>query len=145
VVQEGLGARRLSCFASVLLLVSCGSRSVARPTIAPAAATPTVATQIQRAQSVGPGYLRFCPLQDGRASATFNIDVPGGAQADGWCQTTAARGPHLDVISFETHWDAVQVIGKSGTEILQYGVSRSCATRSQTCVRLVGDTGSPPP
>jgi hypothetical protein len=133
----------LLMFAGVL--AGCASMSAPEPTPTPAIATPVVQEQVVRAIQSGPGFLNYCPTVPGRAPARYDVDLPGTSRASGWCQTEVKRGPQFDIVTFHAHWNATDQIGKQGTLMLRYQVTRPSVTVPTPVALLTGQSGQLPP
>lgn len=110
-----------------------------------ALSTPTLAQQVERARKAGPGFLDYCPTHTGVNPARFQLDVPGGAVAPGWCATFAVRRARQDFVTFGAHWNGQQAIHRSGTWHITYALSRAVTLTSTPTPRLIAQGGKTPP
>jgi hypothetical protein len=108
-------------------------------------AQPAVAQQVRRAQQQGPGWLDYCPLHQGTAPAQYEVDVPGGGMALGWCRTAFTHRVLGDYVRFDAHWHGAGPQSLSGTVTFVYLVPRASSTVATPVPLLVRQSGQLPP
>ncbi|GAC1623665.1 MAG: hypothetical protein NVS4B2_00760 [Chloroflexota bacterium] len=150
VSMRKIGAISLgACIVVACAASGCGSthaRAHARrhTTVRPPG-TPTIASQIVLARRRGPGFLDYCPARRGRAPAHFDLGLPGNPRVGGWCVTSWRRTSRGDVVTFQTHWDARRVAGRSGSQTWRYRLNRPASAVATRVAILTGVTGTSPP
>jgi hypothetical protein len=146
-VVQALRAGFLATSVLPFMLVGCGSNSSPKSGATPGRpiGSPSVAQEIRLAERAGPGFLDYCPLQAGRTSARFVLDVPGNPSVDGWCETQAVRLPRFDRVAFRLHWVGIPVLAHGGNVTMTYRVYRSCGTSPFRCASQVSQSGRLPP
>lgn len=135
----------LALLGSALLVTGCRPPMLgaASPSHS-AAATPTLAQQVRRAERAGPGFLDFCPKYNGRARAYYQLDLPGYKVAKGWCRTEVSRLTGADLVNFTAYWDARAVNQTSGTATFTYRLARNTRPPATPVPILIRQSGTLP-
>lgn len=105
----------------------------------------TVARSVGAAESHSPGPYNFCPLHPGRVRATYSLDLPAAPLAGGWCQTRIVRLAAGYMVTMAAHWDARQLLHRSGTMTLVFHIRSDASSPESVDAILINQSGTPPP